>query len=69
MDVPNVIWETVEIKEYPEHNDPNGSDLIEIVSCGLHVVHGTYGTALKATDWKLDKLSKAIHSIFKLSPA
>ena len=67
MDGPNVNWKTVEIiKEYWEQDDPGGSDLIEIGSCGLHVLHGAYGTAQKATDWKL---LKAIYLIFKLSPA
>ena len=50
------------IKECREHNDPDGPDLIEIGSCGLH------GTAQKAADWNLDKLLEAIYSIFKLSP-
>ena len=41
MGGPNVNWKTVEIvKEYREHNDPDGPDLIEIGSCGLHVLHG-----------------------------
>ena len=39
MDGPNVNWKTVEIKEYWEHNYPDGPDLIEIGSCGLHVLH------------------------------
>ena len=26
----------------------DGPDLIEIVSCGLHVLHGAYGTAQKS---------------------
>ena len=30
-------------------------------------MHGAYGTAQKAADWNLDKLLKAIYSIFKLS--
>ena len=51
MDGPNVNWKTAEIiKEYREYNDPDGSALIEIDSCGLHVLHGTYGTAHKAKD-------------------
>ena len=70
MDGPNVNLKTVEIrKEYWEHNGPIGSYLIEIGSCGLHVLHGAYGIAQKATDWKLDKLLKAIYSVFKLSLA
>ena len=49
-----------------EHDDPDGPDLMEIRSCGLHVLYGAYRTAQKAADWNLDKLLKLI---FKLSPA
>ena len=35
----------------------------------IHVLHGAYGRAQKATDWNLDKLLKEIYSIFKLSSA
>ena len=66
---PNVNWKTEIVKEYQEHDDPDGPDLIEIGSCGLHVLHGAYRAAQKATDWNLDKLLKAIYSIFELSPA
>ena len=55
------------MKEYREHNDPDGPDLIEIGSCGLYIQHSAYGTAQKATDWNLDELLKAFYSIFKLS--
>ena len=62
MDGPNVNWKTVDIiKEYREHNDPDGPDLTEIGSCGLYVLHGASGTAQKATNWNLDKLLKAIY--------
>ena len=70
MDSTNLNWKTVEIiKEYQEHNDPDGPDQTEIGSCWLHLLHSAYVTAQKATDWNLDKLLKAVYSIFKLSPA
>ena len=70
MDGPNVDWKTVEIiKEYWEHDDPDGPDLIEIGSSGLHVQRGAYGRAQETTDWNLDTLLKVIYSIFKHSPA
>ena len=58
-----------EIKEYWEHTYPDGPDLTEIGNYGLHVLHGAYGRAQKATHWNLNKLLKAIYSIFKLWPA
>ena len=70
MDGPNVNWKRVEImKKYWEHSDPDGPDLIEIGSCGLHVLHSAYGIAQKVTDLNLDKLLGGFYSIFKLSPA
>ena len=69
MDGANVSWKTVEImKEYQEHDDPDGHDLIQIGSCRLHVLRGAYEIARKATDWNLDKLLNGIYSVFKLSP-
>ena len=53
----NVNWKTEIIKEYWEHDNPDGPDLIDIGTCGLHILHSAYGTAKKATDWNLDKLS------------
>ena len=51
IDNQNVNWKTMEtIKEYLEHDDPDDPDLIEIGSCGLHVLQNAYGTAQKATD-------------------
>ena len=47
----------------------DGHELIQVGSCGLDVLHGAYGTAQKAADLNLDKLFKAVYSIFKLSPA
>ena len=43
------------MKEYWEHDYSDGLDLIEIGSCGSHVMHGAYGTAQKATYWFLDR--------------
>ena len=70
MDDWNVNWKSVEIiKESWEQDYPDGPDLNEIGSCGLHVLFGAYGIAQKATDWSLDKLLEAVYSIFKLPPA
>ena len=65
MDGPNVDWKAVEIiKEYRDHDDPDVLDLTQTGSCGLHVLHGAYGTTQKAADWNLYKLLKAIYSVF-----
>ena len=70
IDGPNINWKTVEIiEDHQKIQDPNCPNLIVIGSCGLHVVHGDYGTGQNATDWSLDNFLKAIYSIFKMAPA
>ena len=70
MDGPNVNWKTLDIvSENRTIEDPDCPQLINIGSCGLHVIHGAYGTAQKVTDWLLQNYLKAIYLIFKLSPA
>ena len=43
--------------------------LLEMGSCGLHVLHGVYKTAQSVTSWKLDKFLKNCFFILKKSPA
>ena len=38
-------------------------------SCGLHVVHGAFGTGVEKTDWWMGKKLNAAWSIFKKSSA
>ena len=70
MDGPHVNWKSVKmIEEYRESLDPECTVLLLIGSCGLHVLHGAFGTAQKQTNWQLDKYCKNTYSIFKNSPA
>ena len=43
--------------------------LLELVSCGLHVLHGAYQSAPFKTDWNLDKVLIKFYSILKKSNA
>ena len=52
-----------------KEQDPDAPSLLEMGSCGLHVLHGAYKTAQSVTSWKLDKFLKNYFSIFKKSPA
>ena len=66
MDGPNVNWKMIDlIKEEKREFDSEKPALLNIGSCGFHVLHGAYKTALSTTDWKLDKFLKACYSIFK----
>lgn len=51
-----------EEKEFP--------GLLEIGSCGLHVIHGAFKTGMESqADWKLKKIFKAMFYLFHDSPA
>ena len=66
MDGPNVNWKTLDIlSENRTIEDPDCPQLINIGRCGLHVIHGAYGTAQKVTDWLLQNYLKAIYSILR----
>jgi len=70
MDGPNVNWAFINLLvEYRKNQDASFPDLINIGSCGMHVMHGAYGTAQKTTDWEVDKTLKAAHGVFKKAPA
>ena len=71
MDGPNVNWKLHELLEETRDEESNCSapTLLQLGSCGLHVLHGAYGTGQKATDWELGKLLKHCYSIFNKSPA
>ena len=69
MDEPNLNWAFQDILEnYCKEEDRNASSLLNIGSCGLHVLHGTYKAGHSKVDWELDKTLKAAHGIFKHSP-
>ena len=55
MDGPNVNWKfysmlTDEVKK--EHN----SHMLNIGSCGLHILHGAFKDGAVASGWQLDRL-------------
>ena len=70
MDGPNVNWKAIRfIDENRKLDDPECNNLLCIGSCGLHVLHGSFGTAQHVAEWDVDKFYKNIFSIFKKSPA
>ena len=70
MDGPNVNWKFHDtLQEYRQEENPQSPLLLVIGSCGLHVLHGAYQTAHKKTTWEVQKVLKALHGIFKKSPA
>jgi hypothetical protein len=49
--------------------EPEIPSIIEIGSCGLHVVLGAFGTIFESTGWKLDSILKSLYYLFNESPA
>ena len=43
--------------------------LLDVGSCGLHVVHGAFRTGMKQTGWGIDQVLKSLHSLFHDAPA
>ena len=50
-------------------SDPDMPGLIEVWSCGLHVVHGAYKYGATATGCNLDSLLRSLFWLFEDSPA
>ena len=70
MDGPSVNWVRVDvICEFRKSKDPNSPELLNTVSCGIHVLHGAYQTAHGTKEWEVGKTLKAGHSVFKIYPA
>ena len=63
MDGPNVNWDVLSLhSSYREKNE--FSRLINIGSCGLHVLHGALQTRIMETDWEDNKV---LHAMWKIS--
>ena len=70
MDGPNVNWKFYSlICEDRNSQDADLPKLLNIGSCGLHVVHGAFCTGAQSTGWKLDGFLRALWYLFHDSPA
>ena len=52
-----------------DHSENEFSCLINIGSCGLHIIHGTFKTSFQSFEWNLQKILKAMWRFFLDSPA
>ena len=68
MDGPNVNWKFFELFSNRLQLDHQTS-LLNLGSCGLHVLHGAFMDGMKATNWNLNKLFSALYWLFKDTPA
>jgi len=68
IDGPNVHWKllrdfNVEIEAL------TGTKLIDVGSCGLHVVHLSFKAGMLSTKWNISGVLRAMHQLFRDSPA
>ena len=53
-----------------KRNEKDYPGLLEIGSCGLHVIHGAFKTGMESQDcWQLKNVFKAMYNLFHDSPA
>ena len=63
MDGPTTNWAAFDkVRQHTEENEM--LVLFNIVSCSLHVVHGTFQVGIEATKWNVSKFFQAIWKIF-----
>ena len=69
MDGPNVNWKFFDIFQNQFKESHDGTKLLEVGSCGLHVVHGSLQYGHKAAGWSVNGQLRAMYNLFKDSPA
>ena len=68
MDGPNVNWKVFEDLQSDIQLE-NGKNLLNVGSCGLHVIHGAFRSAMSETGWDIETLLTSAYRLFKDSPA
>lgn len=68
MDGPNVNWNVFELLK-EERSKQEYPQLVNIGSCGLHIVHGAFKTAIQSSEWNISKILKSMWQLFHDSPA
>lgn len=68
MDGPNVNWKIFDLLQNELLADINRS-LLNIGSCGLHIMHNAFRGGAKATGWEVDHTLNSMYWLFKDSPS
>ena len=68
MDGPNVNWKVFRDFQAEIELESNVK-LLNVGSCGLHVVHGAYQHGMSATGWELDAFLNSAYYLLKDTPA
>lgn len=70
MDGPSTNWKFYEsLLQVRKEHDPDLPTLINVGSCGLHVLHGAFQFGCTQSGWKLDSLLRSLYYCFSDSPA
>ena len=69
MDGPSVNWKFLDELKKDLRTDKSDRELLNMGSCGQHIVHGTFQTGHKASGWNVNGFLRAIYTMFKDSPA
>ena len=69
MDGPNVNWKMLSKITEEGNSTEHYPGLIDVGSCSLHAVHGTFKSDESKTKWGIDTLLKALPNLFDESPA
>ncbi|KAE8749481.1 hypothetical protein FOCC_FOCC003747 [Frankliniella occidentalis] len=69
MDGPSVNFSMLKDYQKELKEDHGGTTLVDIGSCGLHVVHGAFKTGVETTTWELKEFLISLHYLFYKSPA
>lgn len=65
MDGPSVNWKFLEHLNESRDHHKEGSHLLELGSCGLHVVHGPLQSGHSAAGWKVNSVLRSMYNVFK----
>jgi hypothetical protein len=69
MDGPSVNWKFIDLLSTARREDMIMTELVDLGSCGLHVIHGAFQTGHRASGWDVNSGLRAMYGLFKDSPA
>ncbi|KAK1901202.1 alcohol dehydrogenase [Dissostichus eleginoides] len=68
MDGPNVNWKLFSIAQQNIEGQ-TGKKMLNVGSCGLHIVHNSFRAGCASTNWELGNALTALKWLFKDVPA
>lgn len=69
MDGPAVNWKFFRLLKSDIELGEGSPELLDIGSCGLHVIHGAFQTGHSKAGWQVNQFLRGLYYLFKDSPA